>query len=88
MDTWYPNCVHQVALEGARHLSKRHEEHHFDSQPEQRAGVEGDPEMGSSAFKVRLVKLVGFYKAVMFPYRPLVTLLVCRPKGVSVWTCA
>lgn len=68
MNVLYLTCVHQMALEGARHLSKRHDEHHFNPQPEQRAGVEGDPEMGSAAFKVRQVKLVDFYKAVMFPY--------------------
>lgn len=53
MDMFNLNCVHQVALEGARRLSKRHVQHHFYSQPEQRDRLERDPEMGSSAFKVR-----------------------------------
>lgn len=60
----YALLVHQVALEGKRYLSERHEQHHFNSQPEQRARLEGDPEMGSSPFKVRLTGKLAILKTL------------------------
>lgn len=72
MDILFLKCVHQVALEGERRLRERHDKHHFNSQPEQRERMDGDPEMGSSPFEVRLqvnlVLLETFYKALRLLY--------------------
>lgn len=44
-----------MALEGGRPGSKRHEQHHPAPQPQQRAGLGGDLEMGGHARRVSLL---------------------------------